>query len=86
MKVSSLSLRNNTALRNRLTAMAVALLSAPAAFAQTASSTPEASIGEALTKVLALLAIAGAAYVSISLAGVGWSVGVKFIKRMRGAA
>ncbi|MET3177090.1 UNVERIFIED_ORG: hypothetical protein ABIC43_000229 [Variovorax guangxiensis] len=85
MKVSSLSLRNNTALRNRLTAMAVALLSAPAAFAQT-SSTPEASIGEALTKVLALLAIAGAAYVSISLAGVGWSVGVKFIKRMRGAA
>lgn len=53
-------------------------------FAQAA--TPEASIGTALTTVLALLAVAGAAYVSISLAGVGWSVGVKFIKRMRGAA
>lgn len=85
MKVSSLSLRNSTALRNRLAVVAVALMAAPAAFAQTAA-TPEASIGEALTKVLALLAIAGAAYVSISLAGVGWSVGVKFIKRMRGAA
>ena len=85
MKVSSLSLRNGTVLRNRLAALAVVLMAAPAAFAQT-SSTPESSIGEALAKVLTLLAVAGAAYVSIALAGVGWSVGVKFIKRMRGAA
>lgn len=85
MQVKSLSIRNATALQKRLSAGVVMLLASAVAMAQT-SSTPEASIGEALTKVLALLAIAGAAYVSISLAGVGWSVGVKFIKRMRGAA
>ena len=85
MQIKSLSIRNATGLQKRVSAGAVMLLASAAAMAQTAS-TPEASIGEAATKVLALLAIAGAAYVGISLAGVGWSVGVKFIKRMRGAA
>lgn len=85
MKVSSLSLRNANTLRTRLTAGAVVLLASATALAQT-STTPETAIPEAAAKVLALLAIAGAAYVGISLAGVGWSVGVKFIKRMRGAA
>lgn len=85
MKVSSITLRKVASIRTRLTAGALVLLASTAALAADAG-TPEASIGEALLKVLALLAIAGAAYVSIALAGVGWSVGVKFIKRMRGAA
>jgi len=85
MKVSYIVSRNGNALRTRLTAGAVALLASASALAQT-STTPETAIPEAATKVLALLAIAGAAYVGISLAGVGWAVGVKFIKRMRGAA
>lgn len=55
------------------------------ALAQTAT-TPESAIGEGETKVLAILAIAGAAMIAIALAGVGWGVGVKFIKRLRGAA
>lgn len=55
------------------------------ALAQTAT-TPEASIGEGQTKVLAILAVAGAAMIAIALAGVGWGVGVKFIKRLKGAA
>lgn len=54
-------------------------------FAQTAT-TPEEAIAGGETKVLALLAIAGGAMIAIALAGVGWGVGVKFIKRLRGAA
>lgn len=54
-------------------------------FALAQAATPEAAIGEGETKILALVALAGAAMIAIALAGVGWSVGVKFIKRLRSA-
>ena len=67
-------------------AFVVVTASAPLfALAQTAT-TPEEAIASGETKVLALLAIAGAAMIAIALAGVGWGVGTKFIKRLRGAA
>ncbi len=50
------------------------------------SATPESQITAAKDTILALVAVAGAAMVVIALAMVGWSVGVKFIKRMRSAA
>jgi hypothetical protein len=74
------------ALKNRLAVLAVLAMSAPAAFAQTAGSTPEAALGEAQEKVLAIIAIAGLAFITVSLASVGWTVGAKFIKRIGGKA
>lgn len=53
-------------------------------FAQ--ATTPEAAIAEGQADIIALVAIGGAALVAIALAGVGWSVGAKFIKRLRGGA
>lgn len=62
-----------------------AVLTVPAiAFAQ--SATPEQSIESAKTSVIALLGTAGAALVAVALAGVGWAVGVKLIKRFKSAA
>lgn len=74
------------ALKNRLAVLAVLAMAAPAAFAQTAGSTPEAALGEAQEKVLAIIAIAGLAFITVSLASVGWTVGAKFIKRIGGKA
>lgn len=48
------------------------------------SATPEQSIESAKTSVLALIGVAGAALVAIALAGVGWKVGAKLVKRMAG--
>lgn len=72
------------ALKNRLAALAVLVMSAPAAFAQ--ATTPEAAIGDAETKVLAIIAVAGLAFITVALASVGWTVGAKFIKRIGGKA
>jgi len=60
-----------------------ALAFAPA-FAQ--STGPEGGIADALVKILAIVAVAGAGYIAVSLASVGWSVGAKFIKRLGGKA
>ncbi len=54
------------------------------AFAQ--ATTPETGIADALVKILAVIAVAGAGYITVSLASVGWSVGAKFIKRLGGKA
>ncbi|OJX18763.1 MAG: hypothetical protein BGO79_04320 [Delftia sp. 67-8] len=59
-------------------------MSAPAAFAQ--ATTPEAAIGDAQGKILAIIAVAGLAFITVALASVGWTVGAKFIKRIGGKA
>lgn len=48
--------------------------------------TPGASITAAETEILGYVATAGAAFVAVSLAMVGWVVVTKFIKRMGGKA
>lgn len=72
------------ALKNRLAVLAVLAMSAPAAFAQ--ATTPEAAIAESEAKILGIVAAAGAAFIAVALAGVGWTVGAKFIKRIGGKA
>ena len=62
----------------------LAVMSAGQAFAQ--ATTPAAAIGEAQTVILAIVAVAGAAFIAVALSGVGWSGGAKFIKRIGGKA
>lgn len=45
-----------------------------------------AQITAAQTEILGYLATWGAAFIAVALAGVGWRVGAKLIKRMSGAA
>ncbi|AVS66381.1 hypothetical protein C8245_12485 [Paracidovorax avenae] len=74
------------ALGHRALAVAsVTLLTAVPALAADAT-TPEQSIADAVAKLLLIIAAGGAAYVTLSLAGVGWKVGAKWIKGLRGAA
>lgn len=61
----------------------LAVMTAGQAFAQ---ATPEAAITQAETTILAIVGVAGAAFIAVALAGVGWSVGAKFIKRIGGKA
>jgi len=72
--------------RNALAVVAATALAAGPALAQTAPTTPEAGIGDALLKLLAIVAVGGAAMISLSLAGVGWRVGAKWIKSLVGKA
>ncbi|MFG0601070.1 hypothetical protein ACF8PL_12115 [Delftia sp. WSY_4] len=72
------------ALKNRLAVLAVLAMSAPVVFAQ--ATTPEAAIGDAKDKILAIIAVAGLAFITVALATVGWTVGAKFIKRIGGKA
>ena len=69
-------------LKNLRARAIVAALSAGPALAMAQATTPEAALGEAETKVLAIVAVGGAAFIAIALAGVGWNVGAKFIKRL----
>ncbi|AVT17355.1 hypothetical protein C8244_14850 [Paracidovorax avenae] len=71
--------------RNALAPVAVTVLTVGPAFAADAT-TPEQSIADAVAKLLLIIAAGGAAYVTLSLAGVGWKVGAKWIKGLRGAA
>lgn len=71
--------------KNKAAVAGVLLATGGVAMAQEAA-TAEASITQAQAAVLALVAVGGAALVAIALAGVGWGVGVKLIKRLRGAA
>lgn len=45
-----------------------------------------AEITAAETEILGYVASWGAAFIAVALAGVGWRVGAKLIKRMAGAA
>ncbi len=74
----------NQKIKNALAIAAMLAMAAPSAFAQ--ATTPEAAIGEAQTKILAIIAIAGLAFITVALATVGWTVGAKFIKRIGGKA
>lgn len=67
-------------IRNRFVLVALALASAAASAADAA--TPEAGIAQGLAALLLIVAAGGAAYITLSLAGVGWNVGAKFIKRL----
>lgn len=69
----------------RAAALVAAMMLATAVMAQTAA-TPESSIGDAITKILAIIAVGGAGYVTLKLALVGWTVGAKFVSRLGGKA
>ena len=71
--------------RTALTAAAVTVLTVGPAFAADAT-TPEQGIADAVAKLLLIIAAGGAAVITLSLAGVGWKVGAKWIKGLRGAA
>lgn len=61
--------------------------SAGGAMAQaTDPTTPEEAVTSGRTTVIAIIAVGGLSLVLIALASVGWGTGVKFIKRLRGAA
>ncbi|MEI2747046.1 MAG: hypothetical protein V9G22_17340 [Ottowia sp.] len=60
-------------------------LSPLAAFAQSASGI-DTEITNAKTEILGYIATWGGAFIAVALAGVGWKVGGKLIKRMAGAA
>lgn len=51
-----------------------------------ASAQVSAEIAAAETEILGYVASWGAAFIAVALAGVGWRVGAKLIKRMAGAA
>ncbi|MFE1572231.1 hypothetical protein ACFIQG_10475 [Comamonas odontotermitis] len=51
-----------------------------------AAGEAEAAIAGAQTTILAIIAVAGAAYIAVALASVGWEVGAKFIRRIGGKA
>lgn len=53
-------------------------------FAQ--ATTPATAMASAETEILALIAVAGGAMIAVALAGVGWAVGAKLIKRIGGKA
>lgn len=59
-------------------------LSPLAAFAQ--ASGIDTEITNAKTEILGYIATWGGAFIAVALAGVGWKVGGKLIKRMAGAA
>ncbi|MBB6579321.1 hypothetical protein HNP33_003433 [Comamonas odontotermitis] len=65
-------------------AVAGALALSNVAFA--AATDPTSAIADAQTTILGIVAAAGAAFIAVALAGVGWSVGAKFIKRIGGKA
>ena len=69
-------------LKNLRARAIVAALTAGPALAMAQATTPEAALSEAEAKVLAIVAVGGAAFIAIALAGVGWNVGAKFIKRL----
>lgn len=72
--------------KSRLAVAVALMLSAGISSAQAAGETPEAAIGAAIIALLAIIALAGAGFLTLSSASVGWTVGAKFIKRLAGKA
>lgn len=62
-----------------------ALALGPALASAQSAQTPEQAIQGAQATVIGTLATAGGVMVAVALAGVGWRVGVKLIKRLSGA-
>lgn len=67
----------------RLSVIAAAVLASSASFAQTAGS---AAFTTAVTDVSADIATYGAALVGVAAVGVAFMVGMKYVKKIRGAA
>lgn len=65
---------------------AVALLAPVAAFAQTAASGASSVVTGAMTSAGTDVATYGAGLVGLTVIGVGFMVGIKYIKKIRGAA
>lgn len=64
----------------------IGLFGAGVVMAQENASGAEAAIGQGQTTILALIAVAGAAYIAIALASTAWEVGAKMVKRLKGKA
>ena len=70
-------------MKNLLARAGVVVLAAGPALAMAADPTdPAAAIGQAKTDILAIIGVGGAAMVALALAGVGWVVGARFVKRL----
>lgn len=67
-----------------LAAVVATALTPALSFAQASGISTE--IDSAKTEILGYIATWGAAFIAVALAGVGWRVGGKLIKRMAGAA
>lgn len=83
MKTKFENLRANVREYGAPAVLAVSL-SPLAAFAQATGIDTE--ITNAKSEILGYIATWGAAFIAVALAGVGWKVGGKLIKRMAGAA
>lgn len=73
--------KNKLALRVFLVSVMLA-----AGSARAVATDPATAIAEAITTILAIIAIGGLGYITIRLAHVGWVVGAKFISRLGGKA
>lgn len=72
--------------RNAMAAAAVTVLAAGPALAQSTGATPEQGIADAIAKILLIIVAGGGGLITLSLAGVGWRVGAKWIKSLKSGA
>lgn len=92
--MSFFSISENQALRfavafaenkaTRIGAAAGAMLAAPVAFAE--ATGPDAAFASKITEVTTSIGTYGLALVGVAAVGVGFMIGVKYIKKIRGAA
>ena len=66
----------------RARAICAVLVAGPAIAMAADAADPSAGIAEAKTEILSIVAAGGAGFITVALAGVGWNVGAKFIKRL----
>lgn len=69
-----------------LAATAVSFVAPLSAFAQTAPAGGSAAFTTSVTAVTADIATYGAALIGVAAVGVGFMVGMKYVKKIRGAA
>jgi hypothetical protein len=71
--------------RNSMVAAAVTVMAVGPALAADAT-TPEQGIADAIAKILLIIVAGGGGLITLSLAGVGWRVGAKWIKSLKSGA
>lgn len=71
--------------RNALAVLALTVLAVGPALAADAT-TPEQGIADAIAKILLIIVAGGGGLITLSLAGVGWRVGAKWIKSLKSGA
>ena len=70
-------------MKNLLARAGVVVLTAVPVLAMAQDPTdPTAAIGQAKADILLIVAAGGGAMVALALAGVGWVVGARFVKRL----